>query len=697
MPTFDLNKQSFNAGIWSELLDSRSDLDRYPAACSELKNFIPHPYGGISNRAGTEFLYDLGENGARLIPFQFNAEQSYVLAFYAGGGIVLKDGETIQTDSDQDYNFIHPYQQDDLGGIQYLQSADVIYLLHSKHPPAKIIRLDHNNWEYSPLLFSNNTPTPNTGSITTLIEGTDLTYYEYAITLVDNNGNEGGLYEIPGQATIGDRLNFGKLPSSYDDCFKYNIYRKEFGAWGWVDDATGSSWIDPEYDEDHPGEVGTDPDMSASPPYPTNPFDSEGNYPNCACIHQGRLIFAGTNNKPKTFWGSRSGAFTDLSKHSPLQDDDAYEFEVSSINGRVDKIVWIRSFGGDLLIGTSDGEYLVTGKITGKEVQIDPQTGYGSAPIPSVVAGDDILFVQKGKNIIRSTLYDALSEKYKGSNITTMAEEFFENHKLVAMAWQRDPQYVLWCIRNDGSLLGLTYIKDEKIWAWHIHNTQGSFIDIAVISDSSGEDRTYFIVKRDGKYFIEQFKSRNLAKDINNSWFLDSAIEYSGAEATILSRLNHLEGKKVSVFSQGSVIEELTVTGGAITLPFPVTEAVVGLTYSSIASTMEVALPAGNKYSMSVINSIVGATIYFKDTCRIRLSINSPEDITKWKDIGVSLQHDLSAPYTLTSGKFYYTLSNDNKLADGEVACNRLSLRNDMPLPCTIAGMAARVTVGDIQ
>ncbi len=692
MPVFDLNKLSFNAGIWSEKLDARADLARYSAACSELINFIPHPYGGISNRAGSEFVFSGGNKRVRLISFQFNSEQSYIIALTAGEGRVLKDGGLVVDDSGAEVCFSVPYAQEDLQKIQYIQSADVLYLTHPQYRPAKLTRSSHVDWEFSYIFFTNSVPTPTQLTVSAASSVSDSTEYNYGITLVDSDDNEGELFEASDPARIGDTLNFGQSPEAYD-CVKYNIYREKSGVFGWVDSTTGSSWVDP-------NEGGTNPDMDATPPIDRNPCPEEGEYPACACIHQGRLIFAGSNNKPRTIFGSRSGSFTDFSIRNPLQDDDSYEFEISG--GQVDRINWLRSFNGVLLVGSGGGEYLVTGEsgegaITPNSVNVRQQTNYGSAWLPSLIAGATVLFVQEGKNIVRDMFYSLESDQYNGNDISVLAENLFSGRKLVALAWQRDPDYVLWAVRDDGMLLGLTYIKEQQVWAWHKHQTTwGSFVDVAVVRNNDGADDLYLCVKRGEEYYVEMLRSRDMAGDINKAWFLDSAVEYAGEPVTTLSGLEHLEGRKVSLFSEGAVLEDLLVSSGSITLPFPVREAVVGLGYSSLMSSMEVSMNLQGRNSMSVLNSIIGATIYFQDTCRVSVSATGGEDKSKWKDIGVSLQHDLASPYTLCSGKFYYTLSNEQKLADSEVGRYRIHLRCDLPLPVTVCAIGVRVNAGDM-
>ncbi len=959
MPVFDLNKLSFNAGIWSEKLDARSDLARYGAACSELLNFIPHPYGGISNRAGTEYVFSGEDENVRLISFQFNSEQSYIIAMTHKKAKILKDGGLV-VDNGEVVVFETPYEEKDLQQVQYIQSADVLYMTHPKYKPKKITRSSHVDWKMEDVFDYATVVVPRPKYISVKNNKT-TTKYNYAVTLVDKDGREGEYLKASEGAAIGAMLDFEKLPEEYENCVKYNVYREKGGVFGWVDSTMYSTWVDP-------NAGGTNPDMNATPPLSRIPCKEPGDYPTCACIHQGRLLFAGSDNKPRTLLGSRSGSFDDFSIRSPLQDDDSYEFEISG--GQVDRIHWMRSFNGVLLVGCGGGEYLVTGEsntspITPNSVNVKQQTSYGCARLPSLVAGATVLFIQEGKNIVRDMFYSLESDQYNGNDISVLAENLFVGKKITAVTWQRDPNYVLWAVRNDGILLGLTYIKEQQVWAWHRHETKGGkFVDVAVIRNNDGEDDLYLTVERGGKYFVELMKSRELDKDINKSWFLDSAVEFdaeandkadekavarvpqeiraeaitkttdedkavakeaaiqsakSFAEANAKERareeaknaarlearqaarqeakdaariaakvqdagrddwvwdeedtwiwkeedtwswekeltwswdeeeswswnieseamwqtdwdttfeadwqenldnknnerveakpvaeaaakekareeakdvareaakdiaraaakeeaqggddwvweietewtwseeetwiwdaedawqwstdlqtawqlkwdgeydaeyittsmdewdkdfdagwiwegngsdtlvgLEHLEGGTVTVFSEGSVIEDVPVENATIKLPFKVKKAVAGLPYSSVVSSMEISLIANSRNSMSVINSLVGATVYFQDTSRVMLSATGGDDLTKWKDVGVSLQHDISSPYTLTSGKFYYTLSNEEKLSDSEVGRNRVHVRCDLPLPVTISAIGMRVNAGDL-
>lgn len=99
MPEF--TKRNFTAGEISPTLHARADLKKYTAALATLKNFFIHPEGGVSTRPGFQYIGPVRDNRptCRLIPFQFNTEQTYVLEFTNNTMRVIKDGGYVLTNS----------------------------------------------------------------------------------------------------------------------------------------------------------------------------------------------------------------------------------------------------------------------------------------------------------------------------------------------------------------------------------------------------------------------------------------------------------------------------------------------------------------------------------------------------------------------------------------------------------------------
>ena len=83
MPKASVIQTSFNAGELSPTLDGRVDLAKYGSGCSKMENFIPLVQGGARKRSGTRFVKEVKDStkATRLIPFEFNTDQAYILEF----------------------------------------------------------------------------------------------------------------------------------------------------------------------------------------------------------------------------------------------------------------------------------------------------------------------------------------------------------------------------------------------------------------------------------------------------------------------------------------------------------------------------------------------------------------------------------------------------------------------------------------
>jgi len=131
MPKITTAKQNFTAGELSPRLFGRTDLGRYDNGAQIIQNFVVQPHGGLTRRPGTRFVREVktSANKTRLIPFQFNVEQAYILEFgnnyfriFKDGGVVVSSGSPVEV--------VTPYATADLPGLKFAQSADIMYLVH---------------------------------------------------------------------------------------------------------------------------------------------------------------------------------------------------------------------------------------------------------------------------------------------------------------------------------------------------------------------------------------------------------------------------------------------------------------------------------------------------------------------------------------------------------------------------------------
>lgn len=322
-------------------------------------------------------------------------------------------------------------------------------------------------------------------------------------------------------------------------------------------------------------------DVSDTPREDWDPF-ADGNYPSTVAFHQQRMVLGGTVNSPQTFYLSRTGDFENFRKSRPLQDDDPVEYALAS--GSIDSIAWITSFG-DLLLGTSGAEFKATGEsgvITAKSVQITSQSYWGSAALAPIIVGNSVLHVQRHGSRVRDLFYSLEKDGYSGNDLSIMAPHLFNGHKLLQWCYQQTPNSTVWAVRDDGVLLGFTYMKEQDIWGWSIHPTDGNVVSVAAISGDKA-DVVMLVVERDGQFFLERLADEwDDTESIETAYYVDCGKTLTSDTAkTEWDGLDHLEGKTVSILAGGSPVEGEVVTGGKVTVPYPVQTVSVGLPYRS--------------------------------------------------------------------------------------------------------------------
>ena len=318
-----------------------------------------------------------------------------------------------------------------------------------------------------------------------------------------------------------------------------------------------------------------------------------GSYPSNITFFEERLWYGYF----QTIWASQSGDYYNmdpLSVGTCTGDACALQYTIASNN--VNEIQWFSS-GKILVVGTSGGEYKVSASsqdeaITPTNVRIVKQSSYGSENIMPLTIRDVVLYVQRAGRKVREFSYRFENDTYVSPDLTLLAEHI-TNSQIKSMAYQPNPDSIVWSVRNDGDLIGMTYARDNDTVAWHHHTTDGDFESVAVIPDTSGSDtdEVWVIVKRDVNgstvRYVEQLQPRFDHNDsIEDAFFVDSGLSYDGVSTSTISGLDHLEGKTVAILADGTVQTSKTVSGGSITLDTAATKVHAGLPYTSTLQTM---------------------------------------------------------------------------------------------------------------
>lgn len=550
--------------------------------------------GGMTDLNGRNFkIAGVTSNTFQLQDMDGNNFDTTSLDAYTSGG-----------QSDRVYEISTNYTESQVSELKFVQSADIVTIVHPSHPPAELSRTGNVSWTLEDISFDPGVAKPT--GLNVFSGGAGSETFKYKVTAIQEDTLEESLAGVDSVGrgisnitkanpavvttathgyTTGDEVELTNITSMTElngrvfkidvlttttfelrgidstnyttftsggtsrrthdvitgaaaptpanphaiswqpvtGALEYNVYKEENGVYGLIGVAGGTGFDD----------TGITPDLSATPPIYRNPFLDPDNYPSTVTYYQQRLGFANTNNETEKVFFSRTGDFKNFSIRSPLQDDDAVTFTMA---GRQVNAVEHMLDLGKLLILTTGGEWSVggggvDGVLTPTTVNTQQYSYNGSSNLPPIVIGGNALYVQARGSIVRDLGYDIAVDNYRGNDLTILSNHLFEGFTLTDWAYQQVPHSVLWCVRSDGVLLGLTYVREQEMFAWHRHDfTDGTVENVCVVPEGD-EDFLYVTVKRtingSTRRYIERVGTRQI-NDVEDVTLLDSHLSYDG-------------------------------------------------------------------------------------------------------------------------------------------------------------------------
>jgi len=516
---------NFTAGEVSPRLLGRGDLRAYANGARRLANVFIHPTGGIDRRDGLYFV-DTLPGRARLIAFEFNTDQTYLLAVNDRSTRIYADGQPVAT-------LATPWREAQLAQLTWTQSADTLLVCHPDVEPRSITRHGTGSWAIAPW------PIPWTSSVNR------RPFHRFAAPEARLRGSA-----THGMITLSaDRSVF--LPEHVDamvrlkgrQCTIRRVDSTTIAVAALHQDLLDTGWTE-------------DWDESAWSP-------ARG-WPISATFHQDRLVVGGSRDLPNRLWMSRSADLFNFDVGTGL-DDEAITFPILS-----DQVNAIRAVfsGRHLQVFTSGAEWMVSGDpLTPATVQLHRQTRIGS-PVAAAVPPRDVegatVFVARNGLELREFLYTDAEQAYRATDLALLAREIVADP--VDQDYDR-ARRLLFLVMADGTVGVLTAYRAEQVTAWTRFETAGAVAAVAVAGDA-----VYLAVERDDAWLLEQ---------LDGTVRLDAAITGSAdPPADTWSGLDHLEGRSVRVLADGVDRGAHTVDGGAVTLGEPVSEIAAGLPYT---------------------------------------------------------------------------------------------------------------------
>lgn len=538
-------QRSFAGGEIAPALYARADQAKYQSGLAECENFIVMRHGGVYNRPGFEYINTTNanltsaNNTQRLWKFVYNAEHTYLLLFSHLRVEFYRNGFQLKTSGGALLQVTSPYTAAQLAGLQFVQSGNELTIVHKSHPPKVLKRgvaggvtdFTLTDQLTSPVVTSvTGVTTTNPASAEDLSNGKYVRYLVTAAAIDTYEESIAGTGSYAnGKPTTGTASNNISW-TAVSGASEYYIYKStgKQESFGYIGVSKGTSFED----------NNIPPDYSDTPPIAIQMF-SAGNYPGCVGFYQQRQIYASTDAAIEKVWMSRSGSIKNFTRSSPFKDDDGITF---TIQGReVSEIRHVIEVGS-LVILTSSGEWIAAGDADGairpQAINLRQQGYIGSADIQPIVIANNILYVQSRKNSVRDFRYDLQVDGYTGKDLTVFSAHLFDGYQIVNWTFQQIPHSVAWVVRNDGVLLGLTYVKEHEIVAWHRHTTNGFFEDVTCLPEGD-VDAVYALVRRTingvEKRFLERMHRRPSGQFVNlklNSIFLDCSLMYNGSNKT---------------------------------------------------------------------------------------------------------------------------------------------------------------------
>lgn len=425
-------------------------------------------------------------------------------------------------------------------------------------------------------------------------------------------------------------------------------------------------------------------------------WSKQNGYPMCCMFFQDRLVFAGSTAKPSRIWLSRTGDYGNFSvdkEAGTVTDDSAITADLINLKAYTIKHV---DAGNDLMVMTEGNEWSISGGETVTPTNITPrnQQNYGCNDTIPVRVSNRIVYVQRRGSIIRDMGYSYDTDSYIGMDLTLLAKHLIRNHEISYSTFTQEPDSVLYFVRDDGVLICLTYVPDQKVYAWWHIVTDGK-IEAITSTAQANNDVIYAVINRtingQTKRYIEQFVVENNSTYQQDHIMTDCTKTYSFEEATTeLTGLEYLEGKEVYVMADGYLLDKMTVAEGKLNLPKQTKNAYVGLPYTMIIEQPNFDMTTQDTGTMQARKKAV-------QKCILRLQNSYGGYVGANKDCLDNIRYDNEYMQIDDESKILYSEDLEIPIRGGFNNEGRIYIKHDTPYSFSVSTIIRSVTLGSSQ
>lgn len=610
-------------------------------------------------------------------------EDTYEVTKYVGytgtsvsavSGYWLDQGTTSGTDP---YEVASPYAENDLSSLTYVQSGDVLTICHPRYKPRELRRYGAQNWILTEITFGSTLAAPTISAVTptTASSPSDTQSYSYVATNITDDQLDESVASSPSSAT-NQLFDTGALNTiTFGSAARRNVYKLSGGLYGFIGQTDTTTLVDDNIA----------PDTSKTPPENQTPFASD--YPGAVGYFEQRRVFAGTTLLPQTLWMTKTGAESNLDYSIPIKDDDAISVKMAAREASIIRhIVPI----GELLILTDSGEWVVSstdgGPITPYSISLRPQSYIGANLVQPAVVGTSAVYAAARGGHVRAAGYDFDVNSYVSIDMSLRASHLFDYKQIVDLAYAKGPVPVIWAVSSDGTLLGMTYVPEQQVYAWHQHSTvNGAFESICVVGEGN-DDILYAVVKRTidetEVRYVERMASRYF-QNLEDYFGVDCGLTYSGAATDTITGLDHLEGETVAILADGAVMAPRAVSGGEITLDADAELVHVGLAVTSQFETLPLSAEL-EAYAQATMKNVNNVTLRVSRSGAFKAGV----DADHLYEAKIRTDEAYGSPPDLQTGEFNVAISGSWQ-DNGSVL-----VRSTNPTPLTVVNMTIECVFG---
>jgi len=417
-------------------------------------------------------------------------------------------------------------------------------------------------------------------------------------------------------------------------------------------------------------------------------WNATDGFPEIVSFYEQRIVFGANQSRPQTLWFSKSGDFYDFGKATP--DPLASDSIVLTLDsGTLNKIRWMSS-ARNLLVGTLGDEWSIFGgsyePLSYKNPRAIRHTNNGSQSLKPLMIGQVTIFLERFGTTVNQFVFDYNSDAYDVVDLSVLAPHLTEVNTITEWGYQQTPGGVIWCVRDDGNMIALTFKREHKVTGWHRHDTQGKFMTMASVPGSVQDD-VWAVIERDisgvRKWYIEKMKPEFRGDDLTEAYFCDSHISAEFEEAVSeVSGLAHLEGMKVTALADGAVVPDQVVTQGKIQLQMPAKKIVVGLHYESIVEPTMGDVPMKDGTILGRIQRVTKLDIILVNSLGFEYGTIHSED-------GEFMEEEpFRKPGDLTGQSVpIFSGTKEVDFMEGYDEMTRVLVRQKQPLPLTVVGL----------